>query len=255
MYLYIYDSFLSDKKFERVISSVETRLTDLGISGKIGRLTAFTNARGLIRDEVKRGVQTVVVVGNDETVAKVIEGIDDAPVTLGIIPVGAPLSIARALGIPEGVDACDVLSRRVAQKIDLGMINGRLFLSEVRIPFGNMTIVADGMYRITAFEQESEIVVSNLSTSEIDGADPSSGNPRDGLLDTVISPKAAGFFSRMRRGAELFPSIIPLRKLSISSEEPISVLTDGRICTHQSISIEVVPERLRVITGRERAFA
>ena len=88
MYFYIYDSFLHDKRFERDLAAIETRLTDLGVSGKIGRLTPFVSARGLVRDEARRGAQTVVVVGNDATVAKVVEGLGEEKVTLGIIPVG-----------------------------------------------------------------------------------------------------------------------------------------------------------------------
>src|SRR5688572_24564667 len=140
MYYYLYDSFLADRKYERVLAAVETRLTDLGISGKIGRLTPFTNAKGLIRDEVRRGVQTIVVVGNDETVAKVVSGIDEAKLTLGFIPIGTPTSIARSLGIPEGAEACDVLSKRVTQKIDLGSVNGHLFLSQVRMSSAKIVI-------------------------------------------------------------------------------------------------------------------
>jgi diacylglycerol kinase family enzyme len=262
VYYYLYDSFLADKKYERVLASVETRLTDLGISGKIGRLTAFTNARGLIRDEVRRGVQTVVVVGNDQTIAKVVGGLDDARLTLGFIPVGAPVEIARSLGIPEGVEACDILSRRVTQKIDLGMVNGHLFLSQVRMPGANVTIEGEGKFRITSLANDCDVVVSNLRLSEGAGeraeGSPQGyavGDPMDGWLDALIMPRQGAFMGMFRKNGPGSRSVIPLRKLSITSEEPFEVEADGRQFSNNVVSIEIVPDRLKVITGRERVFA
>jgi diacylglycerol kinase family enzyme len=265
MYFYIYDSFLADRKHERALAAVETRLTDLGISGKIGRLTPFTNARGLIRDESRRGVQTVVIVGNDETVAKVVEGIGEEKITLGIIPVGTPTFIARSLGIPEGEEACEVLSKRITQKIDLGRINGRYFLSEVRIPRGRVTIEASqaggggtGTYRISSIAAECEIIVSNLRRSDIGDQDQAGrmpGDPKDGWLDAVITAKSQGFLAGLRRSAASPSTVIPLRRLSITADEPFAVVADGRAFTNNNVSIEVVPEKLKIITGRERAFA
>lgn len=260
MYFYVYDSFLNDRKYEKTLAEVETRLTDLGISGKIGRLTPFNNAKGLIRDEVRRGVETVVVVGNDETVANVVDGLGDAKVTLGIIPVGAPCEIGAALGIPEGVDACDVLSKRVTQKIDLGSVNGHLFLSQIRLPKGQLTMEGEGKYRITAMMTECETIVSNLRRDSMLSQDEReclvSGDPQDGFLDALITPKTGRFrkFLLARKGACL-SSVIPVRKLAIDSDEPMAIDVDGKKIVSGKFSIEVVPQRLKVITGRERVFA
>ena len=258
MYFYIYDSFLREKKYERDLAIIETRLTDLGISGKIGRLTPFTNARGLIRDEARRGVQTVVVVGNDETVAKVIDGIGEEKITLGILPVGSPTYIANSLGIPEGPDACDELSKRITQKIDLGRINGRFFLSDVRIPRGRVIIEGEGKYRISTLVQDCEVIVSNLRSQAMatmiftDTSQP--GDPKDGWLDALITPRPS-FGDMFRKKGSAVCSVFPLRKMNISSEEPIAVVADGREFSGNNLCIEVVPDRLKIITGRERAFA
>src|SRR3989344_586653 len=52
MYLYLYDAQLSGKPFQHALVRVETRLTDLGIGGKISRLSPLKNLRELIHDEV-----------------------------------------------------------------------------------------------------------------------------------------------------------------------------------------------------------
>ena len=66
-YYYVYDEFVQDPKFERDLAQIETRLTDLGISGKIARLALFRDPTELIRDEVRKGAKTIVAVGNDVT--------------------------------------------------------------------------------------------------------------------------------------------------------------------------------------------
>ena len=256
MYYYIYDSFLTDKKYERVLAAVETRLTDLGISGKIGRLTPFTNAKGLIRDETRRGVQTIVVVGNDETIAKVVEGIGDAKLTLGIIPIGTPVSIAHSLGIPEGAEACDVLSKRLTQKIDLGMVNGRFFLSQVCFAGDNVSLESDGKFRLTMLADECEVTISNLrSVVAEDGAGHTAGDPMDGWLDALITPRTVGLKNVFQRRGDKVPSVIPIRRMSVTAAEPFAVIADGREFMNDTLSIEVVPEKLKIITGRERMFA
>lgn len=75
MYFYLYDSFVAEKKYERTIALIESRLVDIGISGKVGRMTPFTNPRNLIRDEIRCGAKTIVIVGNDETIVKVLDGV------------------------------------------------------------------------------------------------------------------------------------------------------------------------------------
>ncbi|OIO51995.1 hypothetical protein COY93_01955 [Candidatus Uhrbacteria bacterium CG_4_10_14_0_8_um_filter_58_22] len=258
MYFYIYDSFLTLKKYARTLAEVETRLTDLGISGKIGRLSPFTSAKGLIRDEMRRGTQTVVAVGNDETVSKIVESIGGEMITLGMIPVGAPTCIAESLGIPYGEAACDVLSKRVTQRIDLGRVNGRFFLSSLRIPGGRVTIVGgDGKYRITTPADDCEIVVSNLRSGEMLGVDHETanvpGNPMDGLLDALIMPRMTSLLGRRRPLGS--SSVITLKRLDISSDEPIDAIADGYHFVQEHLEIDVVPDCLKVITGRERVFA
>ena len=259
MYFYIYDTFVNQKKYEREIGAIETRLTDLGISGKIGRLNAFSNARGLIRDELRHGAQTIVVVGNDDTIAKVIEGIEDTKLTLGIIPLGDSLSIASALGIPFGVDACDVLAKRITQKIDLGKVNGRYFLTQLQILRGKLTMEADGCCKISTLSADCELIVRNLRRTDSLVAQSQSGNPKDGFLDALIMPKTGMFENLFSRGKKqkisTAASVIPLRTMIVTSEEPVAILADGREFRHNNLSIEVVPEKLKVITGRERVFA
>ena len=199
-----------------------------------------------------------MAVGNDDTLAKIVDGLGDAEVTLGIIPVGTPTEIATSLGIPEGIEACDVLSKRVTQKIDLGSVNGHLFLSQVRLPKGKITMEGDGKYRISALTTDCETVVSNLRREELltvnERACLGPGNPKDGFLDALITPTPGRFKKMFQPRNACLSSVIPIKRLSLVSDELITVYVDGKKVTSSKISIEVVPERLKVITGRDRLF-
>ena len=102
MYVYLYDNFLRERKYNKLVKAMEISLTDFGIAGKILRLHNFVDAKPIIDDEIKRGAKTFVVVGNDRTLGHVLSRAATAGCTFGFIPIGSFTSIAGVLGIPVG---------------------------------------------------------------------------------------------------------------------------------------------------------
>ena len=242
MYCYLYDDFIQgNKRFEKELLLIENRLTDLGISGKVSRLALFRNAEEMIRDEIDKGVTTVIVLGNDDTVRKVLNVVAESDVTFGMIPIGPKNELARLMGIPEGVAACDILSARRVETIDLGMINGRKFLTRVQVPQFRAELTCEETYRIipTAF---AELEVRNL-------ADVS--NPCDGLLQAVIWAEVRrGIFRRKK----IEESSIPLKSMSIRAERPILVYADGEEMEGTRFDISIEPKSMKIIIGKDRVF-
>lgn len=76
------------------------------------------------------GAQTVVVVGGDGTVACAAAALADTGIALGILPSGTMNLLARDLGLPIGnLDAAvAVLARGEMRTIDVGSVNGHVFL-------------------------------------------------------------------------------------------------------------------------------
>ncbi|MBI4714143.1 hypothetical protein HY771_03090 [Candidatus Uhrbacteria bacterium] len=245
MYCYLYDEFIQEnKRYERELLDIENRLTDLGIAGKISRLALFRNAEEMIRDEIDRGVKTVVVLGNDDTVRKVLDVISESKIVLGLIPIGPKNELARLLGIPNGVAACDILSARRIEQIDVGTINGRKFITGVRVPeFKAELMCNNGKYRIVPTSR-ADLEIQNL-------ADVS--NPCDGML-------RANIHSSIRRGWGPFArhqetqSVLPFQFLAIRSDKPISLFADGEEMQGTRFDIGVEAMMLKVITGKDRVF-
>ncbi|MBI4437539.1 hypothetical protein HY631_01170 [Candidatus Uhrbacteria bacterium] len=245
MYCYLYDEYIQqNKRYERELLKIENRLTDLGIAGKISRLALFRNAEEMIRDEIERGVQTVVVLGNDETVRKVIDVVADCEVVLGIIPIGPGNELARMMGIPEGVAACDVLSARRIETIDVGTVNGRRFVTGLSVPDFHAELTCEDQFRITPTARRAELEIRNLADV---------ANPCDGKFEAVIRAAVKtgwGIFGRKT----LKESVFPMKSLAIRSENPISLFVDGEEMTSTRFDIGIEPMFLRVIAGKERVF-
>ncbi|MBN1779292.1 MAG: hypothetical protein JW816_03675 [Candidatus Buchananbacteria bacterium] len=254
MYLYLYDSFLNQKKYNNQLARIETRLTDLGINGKISRLSPLRNIQELLADELRNGVKTVVVVGNDKTLNEVINIAAKFDVIFGLIPVGGENHIASSLGIPIGEEACNIISGRIIKKLDLGKINNTYFLSDIKIAGDQVTIECEDHYKIMPQASQSEISICNFKPA-LAGSFNQNGyfNPQDGLLEIFIQPIVSGM-SKFFKKPIMAQSIIPIRKIAIDSKQSVSVITDGQKVLKTPVKIEIVPKKLKLIVGKSREF-
>lgn len=261
MYTYLYDSFLSEPKYTKTLGNVETRITDLGIQGRIDRVSVFKSAKEILNEAIRRGSTTVVIVGNDETIRKTIEVIPNFDLTFAIIPIGSPNRIAKFLGIPEGEAACDTLSARIIEKIDLGKINNKFFFSNIVIPQTSVSVRCNESFDITP-ENVGSVYIHNLPFSN-DSFEPpaNTSHPCDGVLDLYVSTPPTSAFGKVRwllgKSGNLSKdriSVIPVKKLGIKSENPFTILVDGAKIESSEFTIEVVPGVLKMIMGKERQF-
>jgi len=253
MYVYLYDNFLKHKRYNTVLTGVETRLTDYGIAGKILRLQHYANAEILVEDEIRKGAQTIVIVGNDATFGHVLSRAAVCDVTFAFIPVGPDNTIADVLGIPVGVDACDVLARRRKLRLDVGWFNNRYFVSQLHIPPSDIVVEYDEKFRVASRTSAMELVVCNLKPFVWQGK----GNryvvhPQDGKLEAFLRPVVhTGMFKRETFEA---PSIFPFEEMIISAKKPFVVEADGKTSKEKRITIKLAKSRIEMVVGRERQF-
>lgn len=252
MYLYIYDSFLNHKRYAGALAKIETRLTDLGIGGKIFRLSPLRNIGELLHDEARNGTKTVIVVGNDKTFSQVINFAAAEDLTTGIIPIGPDNTIAKMLGITSPEEACNVISARNTEKLDLGKANDTYFLSGLTIDEGDITIECENKFKIKP-QAENQVGIYNLRPALSSVGRDDVFNPKDGQLEVFIQPMKQGMFGGKKPDAQA-SSLIPFRKVAVRGKGSVSIHTDGQKVLKTPVKIEIVPDKLKVIVGKDRIF-
>lgn len=245
MYCYIYDDFVQERKFERELAAIEARITDLGLQGKIVRLALFRHPNEIIEREVAAGVKTVVVVGNDETVHKVANAIVDHKLVLGIIPLGSPNAMARVFGIPSGVAACDVLTKRRIEKLDAGRVNDHRFFTSISFLSARGVVRYNKQYDVI-MERRGDVHVVNMETEPSGAFD---AQPTDGSLDVFIMQNVPGRFRKRQ-----VQSHLPLKCAQLLFEDVVKVKANGVEISGNQFKLSSEPGALQVIVGRERSI-
>lgn len=244
MYHYFYDSFLNEKKYSVALAKTESRLMDLGINGKISKLSILKDIDQIIINEIKQGVKTVVIVGNDKTIGEIANIIADLDVTIGIIPIGDNNQIAKLLGIPEGDAACDVLSARIVEKIDLGSINGNYFFTSLEFDGENANLNCDNNYFLSFDGKNNIITINNLSV-----ADSTPIRSNEGLFSIQIKHTQKGFLKN-----QITNSYLKAQKITIGAEgKSIPIfLNDEKKVIKTPAEIVINPNKLNIIVGKNR---
>jgi len=253
MYVYLYDNFLKQKRYESVLKAMETKLTDYGIAGKIIRLQHYTSAEILVEDEIRKGAKSIIIVGNDTTFGHVLSRAASCKVTYGFLPVGSENSISEVLGIPVGVEACDVLARRRKLRLDVGWFNNKYFVSQLHIPPSNIAIEYDESFKVSSKSGKMELVVCNLKPFIWSGKGKDYVvHPQDGKLEAFLRPIIKG--KMLKREQYESPSIFPFEEMVVSSKTPFPVETDGQVSKEIKITIKLAKSRIEMIVGKERKF-
>jgi len=246
MYVYIYDDYLNKSKYTRVLNKLEIRLTDLGLSGKIVRLGTIKNVKDLIQNEIKTGAKTIVAVGNNKTINKIIGAVVDNSlydffqknILLFIIPVGDNNSIAESLGIKRD-EACETLLARRIKKIDLGTAGNKYFLNKVSLESRGVEIEIEKKYSIE-LKNGGQINIINLANNQDLNNDIKS-DPQDGCLDLYYKYNNKDY------------TYLRLKTLKITNKNK-SLLIDDSEALEAPVELGVIKERLNFIVGKDRKF-
>lgn len=242
MYLYLYDASLTDRKYAGMLAQVETRLTDYGLQGRIGRLGPLKSAKELVKSAIKAGVKTVVAVGNDRTLTETVNASVNTDLTVGFIPIGKPNEIANLMGLPEGGEAVVILAARKIELVDLGKINGYYFLTSAKVKNGEaVRLICDERYTVQPMPG-ANITIANL----VQGA-----RCQDGFLEATIEETRSTWWRRNKKPTK---SVIPLRQGTISVSGEGTMIAENSYTIKLPATIEVVPNILKLIVGRQRQF-
>ena len=243
--VYVYDQELGSRRYQKLLERLETRLTDLGISGKIYRLGPMTRLEDMMREELVKKPKTIVAVGGDALSSRLAGLMTGTTIPLAVVPFGQNM-IADAFGVTLE-NACKVLAARRIVSLDIGRVdNEHSFVCRALITTTNPRLVLDGNLTVTV-EGRALIEAINISGDEYGyrGAHPKSDDKR---LNICILKTESGILRK-----EISQSVFVCKQVTIESGAQ-EVEIDGAHKLHSAHIIDLHPQTLTAIVGRERSF-
>jgi lipid kinase YegS len=244
------------------------------------------DATRFAQEAVRDGATAVVAVGGDGTVNEVVNGLAGSRVPLGVIPVGTANDFARQMGIPEDPNhAMDIILRQPAREMDVGEVNGRVFLNvstggvgaettaetspAAKERLGALAYALTGMKKLgglrprrgyfsgPGFEFRGEWLLFAVGNGRITGGGTAitpHASVRDGLLDLcVIEAVPRAEFARLtlliRKGEHLgHPAVryAQLPELTVESSRAMAVNVDGEPVNARRLRYRAIPGGLMV---------
>jgi len=258
MYFYIYDSFLTEKKYVKTISKIETRLASLDIAGKKYQLTILRSVKEITDDILTKESPTIVVIGGDQTFCRVVLAAAGTSAVLGFIPTEQDSLFARILGLPVNEYACDVISSRRIEGINTGRINNERFFSSVIFDANKVTLRADDKYEIVPQKVKS-VKVINLDMLCFDRifSEPDwprlASNPKDGHLEVLMgSPEMKFLFFKKKEKRDSLFFVKQLEVKSKKSDQEVLLRVDRNGTVKTPAVIRTARDKVNLIVGKDR---
>jgi hypothetical protein len=248
MNLYLYDDFLNKGKYQKITNKIETRITDLGLNGKIIRLNNLKNIDKIIQEEIKKGAKTIIPVGDDKTFFKVLKAITNdelnyffKDIVLSFIPVKKN-EIGISLGIKNYSDACNLLLARRIEKIELAKINNLYFLTTSKIINNDEKIIINDSYTIKLLKNSVAYIVN--------------------IPNQHLYKKIANISKKNRKNLFLYIenknsfSFFPFKKIAMSknNNKKSKIILDYSLSENFPINISLSNKKIKLIVGKNRLF-
>lgn len=239
MHIYIFDSFLKQNKYSKIIAKIETRLTDLGLNGKNCYVGPLKSLRSIVNEELRREPKTMIAVGNDNTFNQLINTIVYENITIGFIPVGTNSIIADCLGIEDEDQACNVLSARLIERVSLGRINDFYFILKAIIPTKGTVMEFNGQYTIE-IPKPGYVEIVNLEQDK---------QVKKEILKTYITTSEGKIVKK-----DLKDSYIPARRILVNNLKNNFFTIDNAQQVDTPAELSKEEDMLSVIAGKGRKF-
>ena len=248
MNVFIYDTFVSGKKHDSIAARIETRITDLGLNGKIVRIGLMNSVEEIIENEVRKESKAIIVVGNNNIFNQAISAIARLKAAkillkgmpLGFIPIGKKDNdISDYLGIDLEEDACNILAARRVTELNLGMANDDYFLKQAIITAPGTKLEIDKDYTIEIMES-GEIEIKNIPFTEPE-------KEKNRLELQIKTKKFRGLKNRENQ------STFNFTKLRIFNQNN-PVVIDNSIEIQTPVNVQTADEKIEVIVGKNRKF-
>ncbi len=280
MYYYIFDQGnLPAEKFEQMQTEATGLMAEFKVAGEAGRVTPLRSIADLIDTASQRGAKTLIACGSDDTFNQMLVALKGRDFVLGFVPFDSNSYLAKILGLESIFIGIKTIAARRLEKIDLAKIaenyflsylefgvmsyelKGAGFFSSLKLLSGepkNIQIRIDDSYTVNLQALGGLLVNTRSSSSK----NHSIANPTDCLLDLLIlEPLSKTQIFRYRKSiAEGFleavpkTTIIKCKKAEFLEPRGMNLTILGRIVAKLPTTVEIIPQRLRMIVGKNRTF-
>ncbi|CCQ96950.1 Diacylglycerol kinase catalytic region [[Clostridium] ultunense Esp] len=140
--LFIINPIAGGGRARRLVPIIDNFMKNVELDYDIVLTEQPRDGINIAKKGLKKGYKKIVAVGGDGTVNEVALGIlEHGEGTLGIIPSGTGNDLARTLNIPFNIEeSIGIIIKGINKKVDVGMVNGDLFLNIASIGFDSVVV-------------------------------------------------------------------------------------------------------------------
>lgn len=280
MYYYILDQGnLPIDKYEKMQTDLSGLLAEFKISGEMARVTPLRNISDLVDTASSRGCKTLVACGSDDTFNLMLAALKGRDFTLGFIPLDEKSFLAKIFGLDSLFTGAKTIAGRRLEKIDLAKITDNYFISFLEFGVLSQNLKTAGWLtnlKLLSSEPKSlsiriddsydlnivalgGLAVNTRSTSS---QQQSIANPTDGHLDLLIleplnKMQILKYKQAIGEGIlEKIPktTVIKCKKITFNEPRGTPLTMLGRVVAKFPATVEIIPQRLRMIVGKNRTF-
>jgi YegS/Rv2252/BmrU family lipid kinase len=143
-----------DGSAEQAATMLEALFTEAGFEFRIDLLKAGDDLPKALDRAIADKVDIIVAGGGDGTVNSVVNAIAGHDVTLGVLPLGTLNHFAKDLGVPIVMEeAARVIVAGHTMQVDLGEVNGRLFVNNSSVGLYPRIVQLRERYRARGVEK------------------------------------------------------------------------------------------------------
>jgi diacylglycerol kinase family enzyme len=280
MYYYILDqNGLAIDKFEKLQTQLQGLLAEFKIAGETARVTPLRSIGDLVDTASQRGATTLVACGSDDTFNVMLAQLKGRDFTLGFIPFDEDSMLAKILGVENLFIGVKTIAGRRIEKIDLAKIGGGYFISFLEFGVMSHRLKSAGLWqniKLLSSESKSFIVriddsytvnlsglgglVANIRLTS--GKNQAIANPTDGNLDLLMLERLKKIQVFTYKDAiadgllEKVPNttVIKCKKIEFLEPRGFPLTMLGRQVAKFPATVEIIPNRLRMIVGKNRTF-
>lgn len=239
MNIFLYDVYLD--KYKKKVRKMEENLNQLNLQGKILYLNSIKNINEALLNEINSGANTVVVVGNNNTLNNIINILANIgqKIPISIIPIGPNNSIAESMGILDEKEACFILSSRRIENINLVSANNHFFVKDAYIETKKTSLNIDDSYKMI-FSKNGDCYIFNIPPKE------------EYLNKQKIDIKEDDLHLYVKIGSKS-KTYLRVKKVDIDNPEE-KVIIDDSIKIDTPVKIKPSEKTISLIVGKNRTF-